>query len=92
MRDLRWLSVPVQAKADAEVVCVRPALEHPNVTLLPNAEVIRLETSASGREVTGVVVRRGEATERYFADMILWPQTGSRASPLQTTWCRCDHE
>ena len=28
----------VHAKSDAEVLAVRPALEHPNVTLLTNAE------------------------------------------------------
>ena len=41
----------VHAKSDAQVVCVDPALEHPNVTLLTNAKVTRLETSASGREI-----------------------------------------
>lgn len=51
----------VQAKADAETCAVRPALSHPNVSLLTEATVTRLETSASGREVTGVFIeRRGE--------------------------------
>jgi choline dehydrogenase-like flavoprotein len=49
----------VHAKADAEVLCVRPALEHPNVTLLTNAAAVKLNTSSSGREVTEVVVERG---------------------------------
>ena len=31
----------VHAKSDAEVLGVRPALEHPNVTLLTNAEAVR---------------------------------------------------
>ena len=39
----------IHAKADAEVCCVRPALAHPNVTLLTGAYVERLETIASGR-------------------------------------------
>src|SRR5438876_195094 len=39
----------VQAKSDAHVVCVEPALEYPNVTLLTNSLVARLETSPSGR-------------------------------------------
>ena len=38
----------VHAKADAQVICVDPALEHPNVTLLTGAYVSRLETSAIG--------------------------------------------
>ena len=46
----------VHAKSDAEVIAVRPALEHPNVTLLTNAKAVRLETNAEGTAVTGVVV------------------------------------
>jgi choline dehydrogenase-like flavoprotein len=61
----------VQAKSDAQTLCVDPALEHPNVTLLTNAYVSRLETSASGGEVTGVVVERGGAVERYTADVVV---------------------
>src|SRR5688500_13292016 len=51
----------VRAKADAQTICVEPALAYPNVTLLTDAYVERLETSASGRELTaGHVVREGE--------------------------------
>ena len=32
----------VHAKSDAEVIAVRPAIEHPNVTLLTDAEAVRL--------------------------------------------------
>ena len=49
----------VHAKADAEVIGVRPLLDLPNVSLLVNAEVVKLETGASGRRVTGVVVAAG---------------------------------
>ena len=49
----------VHAKADAETIAVRPILDLPNVTLLVDAEVVRLETDAGGRTVTGVVVPRG---------------------------------
>ena len=34
----------VHAKSDAEVIAVRPALEHPNVTLLTDAEAVALQT------------------------------------------------
>jgi choline dehydrogenase-like flavoprotein len=61
----------VHAKADAEVVGVRPALEHPNVTLLTNAYVSRLETTPSGREIAAVVVERAGAIERYSADIVV---------------------
>jgi choline dehydrogenase-like flavoprotein len=61
----------VHAKSDAQVMCVDPALQHPNVTLLTEAYVSRLETSASGREVTGVHVRRNGHAERYSADVVM---------------------
>src|SRR5574341_343928 len=65
----------VEAKADAHVCCVEPSLAHPNVTLVTNAFVSRLETGASGREVTKVHVRRdggGDgASEIYSADIVV---------------------
>jgi choline dehydrogenase-like flavoprotein len=61
----------VHAKSDAEVICVEPALQHPNVSLLTDARVSRLETTASGREVSAVVVERRGATERYSADIVV---------------------
>ncbi len=61
----------VNAKSDAQVVCVDPALEHPNVTLLTGAFVERLETSASGREVTRIVVGRDGRQEVHSADIIV---------------------
>ena len=54
----------VHAKADAEVIGVRPLLDRPNVTLLVNAEVVQLETDPAGRTVTGVVVAARRATGR----------------------------
>jgi choline dehydrogenase-like flavoprotein len=61
----------VHAKADAQVMCVDPALKHPNVTMLTGAYVSRLETSATGREVTGVQVQRNGVSERYSADLVV---------------------
>jgi choline dehydrogenase-like flavoprotein len=61
----------VYAKADAQVLCVDPALEHPNVSLLTGAYVSRLETSPSGREVTRVHVERNGAREVYAADVVV---------------------
>ncbi len=61
----------VQAKSDAEMLAVRPALEHDNVTLHTNAEVVKLETDPSGRTVTGVVVRRDGETESHSADIVV---------------------
>jgi choline dehydrogenase-like flavoprotein len=61
----------IQAKSDAQVICVDPALEHPNVTLLTRARVSRLLTSATGREVTGVVVARDGGQEIFAADIVV---------------------
>jgi choline dehydrogenase-like flavoprotein len=61
----------VYAKADAQVLCVDPALEHSNVTLLTRAYVSRLETSPSGRDVQRVIVEREGATEAYSADIVV---------------------
>lgn len=48
-----------ETKADAHVCAIRPALAHPNVTLLTGAFVERLVTDPSGREVREVIVQRG---------------------------------
>jgi choline dehydrogenase-like flavoprotein len=61
----------VHAKSDAEVLGVRPALEHPNVTLLTNTRVVKLETNGSGNQVSEVVVERGGETERFAADLVV---------------------
>ncbi len=71
----------VHAKSDAEVLGVRPALEHPNVTLLTNAEVVALNTNPAGTAITEVVVERagenggvsvGKGTgETYTADIVV---------------------
>jgi choline dehydrogenase-like flavoprotein len=61
----------IDAKSDAQTLCVDPALRFPNVSLLTNAYVERLETTASGREVSRVVVTRNDATENYSADVVV---------------------
>ena len=61
----------VQAKSDAQVVCVDPALAYPNVSLLTGAYVKRLETSPSGREVTRVVVSRNGQEEQLSGDLVV---------------------
>ena len=59
----------VHAKSDAEVIAVRPALEHPNVTLLTNTKAVRLQTNAAGTAVTGVVAERdGRAGDVHRRD------------------------
>jgi choline dehydrogenase-like flavoprotein len=61
----------VHAKSDAELLGVRPALEHSNVTLLRNAEALRLETNPAGTAVTEVVVQLNGDSERFAADVVV---------------------
>lgn len=61
----------INAKADAQTCGTDPALAYPNVTLLTNAMVERLETSPSGREVTKVIVNRDRIREEYSAHVVV---------------------
>ena len=62
----------LNGKADAQVMCVDPALAaHPNLTLLTGAYVSRLQTDPAGRTVTGVHVVRDGAQEQYSADIVV---------------------
>ncbi len=61
----------VNAKSDADVLAVRPALRHPNVSLRTRTYVTRLETDASGREVREVVAERDGQEERHRADLVV---------------------
>jgi choline dehydrogenase-like flavoprotein len=62
---------PLHAKSDAEVIGVRPAIEHANVTLLTDARAVRLETDAAGTAVTGVVVEREGETETFAGEIVV---------------------
>ena len=61
----------MHAKSDAQVICVDPALTHPNVSIMTNAYVSKLETSASGREVTAVHVQHGGEQLTLHADIVV---------------------
>jgi choline dehydrogenase-like flavoprotein len=61
----------VNAKADAHVVCVEPALEHPNVSIMTNAYVSRLETDRSGRAVSRLHVERNGEKMELSADIVV---------------------
>jgi choline dehydrogenase-like flavoprotein len=61
----------VHGKADADVLGVRPALEHSNVTLLTNSEVVKLATNPAGTAVTEVVVGHNGDTEHFTADVVV---------------------
>ncbi|MDI9882893.1 GMC family oxidoreductase [Streptomyces sp. HNM0645] len=61
----------VRGKSDAQVICVEPALEHPNVDLITDARVTRLETDATGRSVTTVVAELSDGTEARFSSHLV---------------------
>jgi choline dehydrogenase-like flavoprotein len=61
----------VQAKSDSDVIAVRPALRHDNVTLVTRATVRRLLTDSTGRVVETVVADVGGEAEEFRADVIV---------------------
>ena len=61
----------LHAKSEADVCCVRPALERPNVTLWTGARAERLFTDPSGRRIEGVEVVRAGATVRVTASLVV---------------------
>ena len=62
----------INAKADAQVICVDPTLKaHENFTLLTGAYVSRLDTDASGQSVSTIHVSRNGVAEQYSADIVV---------------------
>ncbi|MGA3000968.1 MAG: GMC family oxidoreductase [Acetobacteraceae bacterium] len=60
----------LHAKSDAEVIAVRPALQHQNVTLLRNAKALKLETDVTGRSLTGVTAEVAGVVQHFAADIV----------------------
>ncbi|HWA72881.1 MAG TPA: GMC family oxidoreductase [Polyangiaceae bacterium] len=61
----------VNAKSDAQVCAIDPALEFTNVTLLTRALVRRLLTNSTGSEISGVEVEREGKLTTYSADIVV---------------------
>ena len=61
----------VQAKSDAEMMGVRPAVAHENVKLMTNAEAVRLQTDAAGTSVTGVDAVVDGQQAMFMADVVV---------------------
>ncbi len=61
----------VHAKADADVNAVRPAQQQPNVTLITQAQVLRLHTNSSGRTVTGVETLINGESHQFTGDIVV---------------------
>jgi choline dehydrogenase-like flavoprotein len=61
----------VHAKADAEIIGVRPALEFSNVTLMINAKAVTLITNPAGTMIKEVVVEIEGKTEVFRSDVVV---------------------
>ena len=61
----------VHAKSDADVCCIRHAIQRPNVRLWTNACARRLITDAAGRKVQAVEVERNGETLRVEAPLFV---------------------
>jgi choline dehydrogenase-like flavoprotein len=61
----------VDGKADADVNAVRPAIAHSNITLITEAKVLRLHTSPSGREITGVEAEVAGERRIFCGDIVV---------------------
>lgn len=62
---------PTESKGDSHVVGIKEALKHPNVTLLTHALVEKLNTDASGKKISEVVVELKGKKEIFRADVIV---------------------
>ena len=60
----------LKAKSDARSIAVDPLLDAPNVTLLTERKVLRLETDPSGRTVSAVVCDSPQGEERWTGDIV----------------------
>jgi choline dehydrogenase-like flavoprotein len=61
----------VDAKADAHIMCINPALKHNNVTLLTEAKALRLIPNTAGTAVEEVEVMRNGTIEKYRASQFV---------------------
>ncbi len=58
------------AKGDADICCVRPALDSGNIELWTNTQARRIHTDSSGKVATAVEVERQGETQTVSADKI----------------------
>ena len=70
-RDCDGFPCLVYAKADAETIAVRPALERANFTLLTNARALQLKTDPSGKAVTEVIIEHKGVKESHRGQIVV---------------------
>ena len=61
----------IHAKSDADINCVRPALENENITLLINAKAERLVTTADGKSIDYVEVTINGKLVHFKASIVV---------------------
>jgi len=61
----------INAKSDAQVCAVDPALKYNNVTLMRRVKVERLETDPTGRSVSHVIGTSNGSTVTFTADIVV---------------------
>ena len=62
----------LHAKSDADINCVRPALEsNPAISLLIEAKAVKLNTSETGREIISVDVEINHVIRQFSADIFV---------------------
>lgn len=61
----------VNAKADSDLVGIRPAIKSPDVTLLTNAKVNKLITDVSGKKIQFVETEIDGKTENFSAEIVI---------------------
>lgn len=60
----------VHAKSDAEVRCLRPALEDGNVELMTGAKALKLHTNSHGA-IESVEIEKDNVNQRLYADLFV---------------------
>ena len=60
----------LDAKMDAEIACIRPALATGNVTLATDTQCLRIVLSPDGKRAQGVVLRRGSVESTVHAGCV----------------------
>lgn len=61
----------IDAKGDAEIKLIRPAVAHSNVDLVTGAQVVKLVADSSGRRIVAVDVLINGLLERITADVFI---------------------
>ena len=70
----------IDAKMDAEVAALRPALASGNISLMTNTHCTRVLTSADGTRVTGVIVRHRSGLEQVIEAPVVAVCAGLRGT------------